>query len=313
MQFYPQIEKLLREDLGIKDMPSLRELEANVSLVLANTHYSDDYVRSYPPLVVPVGGMQCFQELKPASKEMETFMNGTGAKGFIYVSFGSAVQVKDMPSQLRKIFFTAMQNAKTNFFLKWSGDIPSDLPKNIFAASWVPQQTILAHPNCKGFITHGGLLGIQEAMFSGVPMIVAPVFGEQDYNAQKVHNQRRGIKIELRTLTQHDLDEAISKILTDPSYKKNMEEASKLFKDRQENPVDTAVWWTHFILRNGPVEALRPLGIKQSWFQRRLLDVWFTIFASLVLLPLLGIIVLCKICSKSGPKKEPENSHKKRN
>ncbi|CAG7726044.1 unnamed protein product [Allacma fusca] len=311
--FYPKAEKLLREDLGLKDMPDLRELEASVSLVLANTHYSDDYARSYPPLVVPVGGMQCFQKLKPASKEMEAFMNSTGPEGFIYVSFGSAAQITDMPPEQKNIFFTAMRTAKTNFFLKWSDDSPKDLPKNVFTSSWVPQQTILAHPNARGFITHGGLLGIQEAMFSGLPMIVAPVFGEQDYNAQKVHNTGRGIRIELNTLTQEELDNAISSILTDPSYKENMEEASRLFKDRPENPVDTAVWWTQYILRHGPVNALRPLGLKQTWYQRRLLDVWFTIFTALVFLPLLVLILFCKLCLKCRSKRGPENLLKKRN
>ncbi|CAG7697976.1 unnamed protein product [Allacma fusca] len=311
--FYPQIEKLLREDLGIKDMPGLRELEANVSLVLANTHYSDDYARSHPPLVVPVGGMQCFQPSKPASKEMEAFMNNTGRDGFIYVSFGSAVQIPHMSAEQRNIFFTAMRTAKTNFFLKWSGDIPKDLPKNVFTASWVPQQTILAHPNVRGFITHGGLLGIQEAMFAGVPMIVVPVFGEQDYNAHKLHNLRRGIKIELRNLRQEGLDNAISSILTDPSYKKNMEEASRLFKDRPENPIDTAVWWTQYIIRNGPVSALRPLGIKQSWYRRRSLDVWFIIFTVTVLLLLLSIKIIFKVFCRTRSKPEARNLSKKRN
>ena len=73
----------------------------------------------------------------------------------------------------------------------------------------------LAHPNIKGFITHGGLLGIQEAMVSGVPLIAIPVFAEQDYNANRIHRRRRGIKLDLYGITAERLTDAITALLTD--------------------------------------------------------------------------------------------------
>ena len=41
---------------------------------------------------------------------------------------------------------------------KWDEDNIADLPKNVMIKKWVPQQDILAHPNLKLFVTHGGLL-----------------------------------------------------------------------------------------------------------------------------------------------------------
>jgi glucuronosyltransferase len=71
-----------------------------------------------------------------------------------------------------------------------------------------------------------------------------------------------------------------------------MEEASTLFTDRPQKPLDTAEWWTEFILRHGQVNELKPLGIRQSWFQRRLLDVWLVVFSVLFLFPLMAIIAV---------------------
>jgi hypothetical protein len=41
-------------------------------------------------------------------------------------------------------------------------------------------------------------------------------------------------------------------------------------------PLETAVWWTEYILRadSKQLELMKPLSMNQSWFQRKLIDVW---------------------------------------
>ena len=56
---------------------------------------------------------------------------------------------------------------------KWDEDNIADLPKNVMTQKWVPQQDILAHPNLKLFVTHGGLL-----RYSDKSSLLCFIFGQ---------------------------------------------------------------------------------------------------------------------------------------
>lgn len=131
---------------------------------------------------------------------MEDFISQSD--GFILVSFGSEARIGNAPKELRDAFFNAFRNTKSKFIWKWEGPRPEDMPPNVFTTSWIPQQSVLgkqkndqkragvyrsntwsqhvsylsAHPKIKMFITHGGLLSIQEALWHKVPMISFPIF-----------------------------------------------------------------------------------------------------------------------------------------
>ncbi len=42
------------------------------------------------------------------------------------------------------------------------------------------------HPNCKLFLTHGGLIGMYETIYHQVPVVVMPGFGDQVSKIVKV-------------------------------------------------------------------------------------------------------------------------------
>ena len=55
--YYPKLDKVFQETLGLPDMPSVSELERETSLMFVNSHFSEEHARSLPPLFVPVGGL----------------------------------------------------------------------------------------------------------------------------------------------------------------------------------------------------------------------------------------------------------------
>lgn len=120
---------------------------------------------------------------------------------------------------------------KIGFVMKWNGgEVPKNIPANVFPAEWLSQQDILGHPKVRAFISHGGLLSTQEAVFFAVPMIVFPIFAEQDYNAERIHGAERGIKMEIADLTEETIEDAIREILRNKKYKhKTIISVPKLF------------------------------------------------------------------------------------
>ncbi len=60
-----------------------------------------------------------------------------------------------------------------------------------------------------------------------------------------------------------------------------MEKLSTMFKDRPVDPLENSVYWTEYVLRHD-TELLKPLSVSQTWYQRRLLDVWLVIAGALV-------------------------------
>lgn len=73
-----------------------------------------------------------------------------------------------------------------------------------------------AHPNVKLFITHGGLLSSIEALYFGIPLVGIPVFGDQPMNMARAVKSGYGIKVDLDTISEEILDEAISNALGNP-------------------------------------------------------------------------------------------------
>ncbi len=66
--FYPTIEAITSEKLGIANVPKFEELERNASLVFINTHFGEEFARSLPPNVVSIGGIAYTGKRKPLPK-----------------------------------------------------------------------------------------------------------------------------------------------------------------------------------------------------------------------------------------------------
>ena len=85
-------------------------------------------------------------------------------------------------------------------------------------SKWLPQQSVLAHPNVKLFITHGGLLSTTETIYHGVPILAIPVFGDQKLNAKAAVNNGFGRMLPYNDITEESLTQNIQEILNDPKY-----------------------------------------------------------------------------------------------
>jgi glucuronosyltransferase len=75
----------------------------------------------------------------------------------------------------------------------------------------------LGHPNIKLFISHGGLLGAQEAIYCNVPRLGIPFFGDQEKNIGSAEKMGVAVKLAYDDINKNTILTAIKKILEDPT------------------------------------------------------------------------------------------------
>ena len=84
---------------------------------------------------------------------------------------------------------------------KWDSENLTGMPENVLVKKWLPQNDILAHPNLRVFVTHGGLLSTQEALFHGVPLVGFPLANDQQANMMRAEENGFAIRLDLQTMT----------------------------------------------------------------------------------------------------------------
>ena len=68
------------------------------------------------------------------------------------------------------------------------------------------------------FITHGGLLGFQEAIYHSVPMLLLPFGNDQVANAAKARREGFGLKLEWKDIDEIKLRDSLMKLIENPRY-----------------------------------------------------------------------------------------------
>ena len=192
------------------------------------------------------------------------------SKGVILFSLGSNARSDSLETEMLIDIMRAMKNLSDYQFI-WKFESASYFsiatPKNVHLRSWIPQNDILAHPNLKLFITHGGLLSVQESIWHGKPMLGLPIFGDQFRNIN--HCVELGIaeRLSLLNFDQAKFIEVIQQVLTNETYRINTEKLSKIVRDEKESPLKRAVWWIEWVLRN-PDYSTKNLAINLRLVQK---------------------------------------------
>ena len=286
---------LLEENAGMS-YQDVEDVYSNVSLVLQASHIVTHNAQVLSPNVVDVGGIHCTpaKSLPPDLKELMD--NHT--EGVVYVSFGSAIQPTDMSSKRKEAFLETFRKLKYQIIWKWNEDSIPDLPSNVILTKWVPQQDLLAHPNLKAFVTHGGLLSLQEAIYHRTPLVGVPLGNDQVPNILRAQQKGYAVMLDWPEFTAQGLYDAIDKAINDPEVSENMRIANKIFLDQKESPVDRAVYWIEYIMRHNGGHFLRPKSMNLSWYEYHHVDVILLVISILciVIFVIIMVIVCCCRC-----------------
>ena len=76
-----------------------------------------------------------------------------------------------MSPEKKQHIISTLTKLKQKVIWKWDEELDVDENK-IMVRKWLPQDDILAHPNVKLFVTHGGLLSSTESIMRGMLLFV---------------------------------------------------------------------------------------------------------------------------------------------
>jgi glucuronosyltransferase len=138
--------------------------------------------------------------------------------GVIFFSLGSNLRSDQLGADKIKVLLDAFKQLPQRILWKWESDTLPGKPENVKLGKWLPQNDILAHPNLRLFITHGGMMSTQEAVYHGVPIVGIPFFADQHINIHKAVVRGVGENLPFTTLSVDSVLKAIRKILSAPRY-----------------------------------------------------------------------------------------------
>jgi len=296
---------LVRKYLG-DSVPDIEEIARNRTvLMLINQHFSLTGVKAYAPTVIEVGGLQ-IEEAKTLIPKMQQILDSS-KNGVIYVNWGSMIRKSSLPVSKREAMVKAFGRLKQTVIWKWENDTLPNQPKNVHIMKWTQQREILAHPNVKVFMSHGGLLGTSEATYYGVPIIATPIFGDQFLNSLTLAERGMGITLLFDDLTEENIYNSIMQILQ-PEFQMKAKLVSDAYRSRPQKPLDTGTWWVERVAATKGNLMNKSDNFILPWYIYYSFDV--CAFITVICLVLISIFIytIKLLCCKSNKAIKIKNS-----
>lgn len=299
----PHYDALIDKYLDYKtDIVSLIQA---ADIWLMRTDFVFEFPRPTMPNVVYMGGFQC-KPSKPLPADLEVFVQSSGDHGFIIMSLGTLV--KSIPADMANDIASAFAGLPQKVIWRHLGNRPSTVGNNTLIMNWIPQNDLLGHPKIKAFVAHGGTNGVQEAIYHGVPIMGVPLFFDQFDNLIRIQGKGAGKILQLSEFSSHNFGQALQELLSNASYRTNMQRLSNLHRDQPMRPLDSAIFWIEFVMRNKGATHLRSEFYKMPWYSYHSVDVFLVLFTVVVVFVFSTAVIIryvcCKRCCKRKMKSE---------
>lgn len=282
----------------------------NTSLIFLNSHPSVTAPAPHVPNMIEIGGFH-LDEPKKLPEDLQKYLD-EAKEGVIYFSMGSIAKSKNMPEEKRGIFAKVFAKLKMKVLWKYEEDVMVGKPANVKIGKWMPQQDILAHPNVKFFISHGGLLSTIEAIYHGKPTIGIPVFAEQIMNVKNSVHAGFSLMVPFWELTEEKLTELINEMIKNPKYTIIAKKRRDIMRDQPMKPLESAVYWTEFVLKHDGAEHLKSLALNQSCIESTMIDVYFVMWSAVAIVVAIFVMLIKCICGMKSKAPTEKSKNKKK-
>ncbi|KAB5528240.1 hypothetical protein PHYPO_G00138040 [Pangasianodon hypophthalmus] len=267
------------------------EMMGRADIWLIRAYWDFEFPRPLLPNFIYVGGLHC-TPAEPLPKDMEEFVQSSGDDGVVVFTLGTLIT--NLTMEKSNMIASALGQIPQKVVWSYRGEKPDTLAPNTRIYCWIPQNDLLGHPKTRAFVTHGGSNSLYQAIYHGVPMVGIPLFADQPDNM--VHVQAKGVAIVLdfSSMQTQDLVDALTAIIHQPEYKASARRLSQIHHERPVKPLDEAVFWIEYVMRNKGAKHLRVAAHHLTWYQYYLLDV-LSFFILILALILYIFIKICRV------------------
>jgi MGT family glycosyltransferase len=162
-------------------------------------------------------------------------------KPLVYCTLGTVVPSTASAelAQFFQMFMDAMaQRPDLQGFVTISNYLKADqfnCPANVLIVAEAPQIEVLKRASL--MVSHGGVTGLKESAYFGVPMLLIPIHYDEFGNAARVVYHGLGTRLQLEEVSAVELGRLIDEVLNDPAYSARAKQmAERLQTLEQQSP-----------------------------------------------------------------------------
>ncbi len=281
-------------------------LPGTMTPFIVTTSFGFEYPRPLLPLFHYVGPMIEKENIdKPLEGPLQSWLDSRRNSSVVLISMGTTAHLSDSEG-------IAIANGilATPFSALWSlrdtrlqGLVRSSVghqnEHRFFLAEWLPQQTILRHSSIAVAILHGGMGGVAQCLYNGIPEIIIPSALDRDDLSARVVSRGAGLRMYKHEITTKTVSEAISTV-SSSQYREAALMLRKTF--RLSGGAERAADLVEYYADVG-YEHLVPAYAKYKWncIQYYDMDVYVLLLV-IVLLTIYGLLRVSKCCCKHRSK-----------
>lgn len=210
--------------------------------------------------------------------DVKSFLDGADENGVILMSLGSYAQSTDLSKKAIDALLRVFAALPQRILWKFEGELGNKSSSNVMTVKWLRQCDVLAHPNLKLFITHGGLMSVQESIDREIPMLIIPITYDQPANAVSLVAQGVAVSLKFDRLTEASLKSSIEEVLM-PKYRDNVRKLRAVMHDKPITDREHGVWSVEYVIRHRGADFLRSNVRSVPVYQKLHLDVMLFIAA----------------------------------
>ena len=203
---------------------------------IVSTSFGFEYPRPLLPLFHYVGPMIKNPKMQPhVDQKLETWLNFQATMSVIYISMGTTVcltdsQVMAITNGVLSTTYSALWSLRDNVSQEVVYRIVGNQNKHrFFLAEWLPQQSVLQHRSIAMAILHGGMGGVSQCLYYGVPEIIIPFAHDQGDIAARVISGGAGLVIDKDSISAKRVAEAI-RTVSSSTYREAAVRFRKIFQ-----------------------------------------------------------------------------------